>query len=294
MGKPYDPRTKKHAMPYDRKPTLDIGDGSLDVVSPVESTSTAVLPGNRKDFIAFKKRTRVDLNDSDRNSYQSNTNQNKHAGESIKNQERHNDKNLGNAQSKSKLHVPVHLSSSDNSVLLSDKIGKFISQVNQNQNSSHFFIKRKKLKADTTMKLETELSRQNNAIPSASSSESKSAVDWEKFQKYRTEIMTISSKPIPDKHRKRKDTKPDPCIPDSTVQTGGASNKVSNNGKATIPDTRASDIQINKKVQAERELQLRGLVQSFLAHQIEKSDVLPHVRNSYLTLVSSPEPKAHR
>ena len=26
----------------------------------------------------------------------------------------------------------------------------------------------------------------------------------------------------------------------------------------------------------------------FLAHQIEKSDVLPHVRNSYLTLVISP------
>ena len=51
-----------------------------------------------------------------------------------------------------------------------------------------------------------------------------------------------------------------------------------------------------KKIEEERHaaelvsclIALQGADSLFLAHQIEKSDVLPHVRNSYLTLVISP------
>ena len=284
-GKPYDPRTKKHTKPYDRKPTLDIRGVSSDVASSVESTSMAALPGNRKYSNAFNKKPRISLNantvtgsdkysasdDNQGNKYpergnnknfgQSNKNLesgfDRNFGQSNKDQERSIDINLGKMKSKGK--TPVHLSTGDNSVLHSNEIGKFLSKVNQDQDSSHYFIKRKRLKADNAIKLETGLSRLNT-ISNSSVSETKSTVDWEKFQKYKAAIISSSSKPIPEKCGKQKRTmvKPDPFKLEDTVQTGDASKTSGNTGTVTANHNKNCDTHICKRAQAERELQLRG------------------------------------
>ena len=281
-GKPYDPRTKKHTKPYDRKPTLDIRGVSSDVAYSVESTSTAALPGNRKNFSAFNKKPRISLNantvtasdkysasdDNQGNKYPERGN-NKTFGQSNKTQERGFDRNLGQSNKDqernnfgkmiSKGKTPGHLSIGDNSVLHSNEIGKFLSKVNQDQDSSHYFIKRRQLKADNTIKLETGLSRLNT-ISNSSVSETKSTVDWEKFQKYKAAIMSSSSKPIPEKCGKQKRTmvKPDPSKLEDTVQTGDASKTSGNTGTVTANDNKNCDTHIFKRAQAERELQLRG------------------------------------
>lgn len=268
-GKPYDPRTKKQTKPFDRKPTVDIGGVTSDVASPVESTSTAALPGNRNGFSAFNKKPRICLNtntstssdkysasdDSQGKKYPERGND-KNFGQSSKNQERSNEINFGKMKSKDK--TAVRLSQGDNSILHSKGIGKFITKVNQGQDSSHYFVKRKRLKADNAMKLETGPSRLNT-VSNSSVSETKSTVDWEKFQKYKVAIMSGSSKPIPDKRGKQMEriVKPDPTILD-TEQTGNAIDKSSNTRTEIASDNKNSDTHKCKRAQAERELQLRG------------------------------------
>ena len=252
-GKPYDPRTKKRTKPYDRKQTLDIGALTSDVKYPLESTSLEDLPGNKEDFSAFNRKTRTSINANTMNDsnkvlkqpYSANT-----GGD--KNHEKDYDKQFGKLKSKGK--ASVHLSTSYDSVLHTKEIEKFVSQYGQDQDPSHYFARRKRLKAETS-KLETGLSRQN---ADSNASQAKSTVDWEKFQKYKAAIMSGPNKSVPIKHGKQRDNsavkptdKLDPTIHSNTVQTEQASDKE----KVTALDKNSHT---DKRAQAERELQLRG------------------------------------
>lgn len=264
-GKPYDPRTKKHSKPFDRKRTLDINTqtSSSNLVSLVQSASKEELPGNRKEFTGYNRKSRISIdritkNGCNRKSLQPSLNE--YHKDSLDSQEKHSKSEL-----KGKLSVNGSKTvSGDNTSLNAEQLGKFVAKVGQEHDPSYYIAQRKRLKAVTTCSNRPTLPNETTG-PNAISSEIKSTVDWEKFQKYKSAIMSDATKVIPAKKRKQNDStvvssssvsKQKQTLNCEKVNQMASLNQNCDSGRTE--ETNKNEPAQNKRAKAERELQLRG------------------------------------
>ena len=249
-GKPYDPRTKKRPNTHERKTKLDINtktevmtnNSSIEVL---EATNQELLPGNRVDT-NFKRKPRIDI-------------------KSI------NTSETGTKYSKVFNKQQLNWSPGDNNIVHPNKIRKLVANNGLNQDARHHIARRQKLKSDIVNKIEIgPLKRTMQPELTTTTDTTKSAVDWQKFQQYKTALISGTSKTGTKSHKQKgvgnRDSNimggDNQCLTKVDTQNGVVSESSqetslpvnnTNNGKEPS-DTAVLD----KRAKAEKELQLRG------------------------------------
>ena len=182
-GKPYDPRTKKHPNPHERKTKLDIHtvtemmteNGSLEVL---ETTNQELLPGNREDT-NFKRKPRIDIKSK-------------------------NTSKTSTKYSKGLNKQQLNWSPGDNNIVPPNKIRKLVENNGLHQDVRHHIARRQKLKADIVNKIEIgPLKRAMQPESTTTTDTTKSTVDWQKFQQYKAALVSGTSKAGTKSHKQK-------------------------------------------------------------------------------------------
>lgn len=217
------------------------------------------LPGNRKEFPGYKRKTKISLEQDVSSEQEIKYAENRKHSDTFTNKRPEFSINVKANHKQSGSLFGGKRMPGDDTVLKPNQITKFIGNKGIELNANHYIQRRKRLKTDFS-KMEVGPPIRHH-ITETSSPEGKSTVDWEKFQKYKAAILSGTKKPATPKHEKSKESdkhcdnrrQNESFYNERGHQTGNA------RGSCNMTQSEFSvEDKLDKKAKAVKELQLRG------------------------------------